>query len=203
MGNDLLSSKQQMLDLIDQESVEVKEQLLKEKATSSEQNNFILQRRGPSGKSVGEKRVNDALSDALVCRARDDALHFTNKGVVTICSKYPLFRGLTRDRNSNFSLEKPQPILSCIFLHHIFFPVFFFERLVILALVPSLLGRNTCFIFSVLSAPIFSICSKGSPWLKAYNCRLQIQINRPNQDTHTTSVYLRDQPRQIFVGSFQ
>lgn len=37
---------------------------------------FSLQNRGTIGKSVGKLRVNDAMSDFLVCHAHDHVLYF-------------------------------------------------------------------------------------------------------------------------------
>lgn len=37
---------------------------------------FNLQNRGTIGKSVGKLRVNDAMSDFIVCRAHDHVLYF-------------------------------------------------------------------------------------------------------------------------------
>ncbi|KAH9704862.1 DNA gyrase subunit A [Citrus sinensis] len=41
-------------------------------------NTFNLQNRGTIGKSVGKLRVNDAMSDFIVCRAHDHVLYFSN-----------------------------------------------------------------------------------------------------------------------------
>ncbi|CAN1258567.1 DNA gyrase subunit A [Linum perenne] len=41
-------------------------------------NTFNLQRRGTVGKSVGKLRVNDAMSDFVVCRSHDHILYFRN-----------------------------------------------------------------------------------------------------------------------------
>ncbi|ESR58931.1 hypothetical protein CICLE_v100146052mg, partial [Citrus x clementina] len=40
-------------------------------------NTFNLQNRGTIGKSVGKLRVNDAMSDFIVCRAHDHVLYFS------------------------------------------------------------------------------------------------------------------------------
>lgn len=37
---------------------------------------FNLQNRGTVGKSVGKLRVNDSMSDFIVCRAHDHVLYF-------------------------------------------------------------------------------------------------------------------------------
>lgn len=39
-------------------------------------NTFNLQNRGTIGKSVGKLRVNDAMSDFIVCHAHDHVLYF-------------------------------------------------------------------------------------------------------------------------------
>lgn len=39
-------------------------------------NTFVAQNRGTIGKSVGKMRVNDMMSDFLVCRAHDHILYF-------------------------------------------------------------------------------------------------------------------------------
>ncbi|KAK2983473.1 hypothetical protein RJ640_006486, partial [Escallonia rubra] len=43
---------------------------------------FNLQHRGTIGKSVGKLRVNDTMSDFLVCHAHDHILYFSDKGIV-------------------------------------------------------------------------------------------------------------------------
>ncbi|KAL8512856.1 hypothetical protein ACS0TY_019119 [Phlomoides rotata] len=43
--------------------------------------NSNLQNRGTTGKSIGKLRVNDTLSDFLVCRTHDHVLYFSGKGV--------------------------------------------------------------------------------------------------------------------------
>ncbi|CAI9102730.1 OLC1v1001048C1 [Oldenlandia corymbosa var. corymbosa] len=43
---------------------------------------FSLQHRGTIGKSVGKLKVNDTMSDFLVCRAHDHILYFSDKGTV-------------------------------------------------------------------------------------------------------------------------
>jgi DNA gyrase/topoisomerase IV subunit A len=39
-------------------------------------NTFNLQNRGTIGKSIGKLRVNDAMSDFIVCHAHDHILYF-------------------------------------------------------------------------------------------------------------------------------
>ncbi|CAA6654489.1 unnamed protein product [Spirodela intermedia] len=45
-------------------------------------NNFNLQHRGTIGKSVGKMRLNDSMSDFLVCQAHDHILYFSDRGIV-------------------------------------------------------------------------------------------------------------------------
>lgn len=51
---------------------------------------FNLQNRGTIGKSVGKLRVNDAMSDFLVCRAHDHVLYFSDKGTVYCARAYKI-----------------------------------------------------------------------------------------------------------------
>ncbi|XP_042059795.1 DNA gyrase subunit A, chloroplastic/mitochondrial-like isoform X1 [Salvia splendens] len=51
---------------------------------------FTLQHRGTIGKSVGKLRVNDAMSDFLVCRAHDHVLYFSDKGTVYCARAYKI-----------------------------------------------------------------------------------------------------------------
>ncbi|KAF9612208.1 hypothetical protein IFM89_038630 [Coptis chinensis] len=112
--NELLSSKEQMLLLIEQEAIEVKNKFSTPRRSMLEEdesgqlddidvipneemlltlsekgylkrmkpNTFNLQNRGTIGKSVGKMRVNDAMSEFLVCRAHDHVLYFSDKGTV-------------------------------------------------------------------------------------------------------------------------
>ncbi|XP_051121094.1 DNA gyrase subunit A, chloroplastic/mitochondrial isoform X2 [Andrographis paniculata] len=43
---------------------------------------FNIQHRGTIGKSVGKLRVNDTMSDFIVCRTHDHVLYFSDKGAV-------------------------------------------------------------------------------------------------------------------------
>ncbi|XP_031486660.1 DNA gyrase subunit A, chloroplastic/mitochondrial [Nymphaea colorata] len=43
---------------------------------------FNLQNRGTIGKSVGKMRVNDLMSDFLVCHTHDHVLYFSDRGIV-------------------------------------------------------------------------------------------------------------------------
>lgn len=49
---------------------------------------FNLQNRGTIGKSVGKLRVNDTMSDFIVCRTHDHVLYFSDKGTVYSARAY-------------------------------------------------------------------------------------------------------------------
>ncbi|KAL3814719.1 hypothetical protein ACJIZ3_015987 [Penstemon smallii] len=51
---------------------------------------FNLQNRGTIGKSVGKLRVNDTMSDFLVCRTHDHVLYFSDKGTVYSSRAYKI-----------------------------------------------------------------------------------------------------------------
>ncbi|OAY83547.1 probable DNA gyrase subunit A, chloroplastic/mitochondrial isoform X1 [Ananas comosus] len=51
-------------------------------------NTFNLQHRGTIGKSVGKMRVNDSMSDFIVCHTHDHILYFSDKGVVYSARAY-------------------------------------------------------------------------------------------------------------------
>ncbi|GAB2287516.1 hypothetical protein Dimus_021891 [Dionaea muscipula] len=119
---ELLSSKRQILQLIEQEAVELKNrfstsrrsimedtdggQLEEIDAIPNEEmilafsekgyvkrmkpNSFNLQKRGTIGKSVGKLRVNDTMSDFLVCCAHDHILYFSDKGIVYSARGYKI-----------------------------------------------------------------------------------------------------------------
>ncbi|CAN1747876.1 DNA gyrase subunit A, chloroplastic/mitochondrial [Linum perenne] len=53
-------------------------------------NTFNLQRRGTVGKSVGKLRVNDAMSDFVVCRSHDHILYFSDRGIVYSARAYKI-----------------------------------------------------------------------------------------------------------------
>ncbi|KAF7803939.1 DNA gyrase subunit A, chloroplastic/mitochondrial [Senna tora] len=53
-------------------------------------NTFNLQSRGTIGKSVGKLRVNDSMSDFLVCSAHDHVLYFSDKGTVYSARAYKI-----------------------------------------------------------------------------------------------------------------
>uniref|UniRef100_A0A1D1YYY0 DNA gyrase subunit A, chloroplastic/mitochondrial n=1 Tax=Anthurium amnicola TaxID=1678845 RepID=A0A1D1YYY0_9ARAE len=51
-------------------------------------NTFSLQHRGTIGKSVGKMRLNDSMSDFLVCHAHDHILYFSDRGIVYSARAY-------------------------------------------------------------------------------------------------------------------
>ncbi|XP_040947584.1 DNA gyrase subunit A, chloroplastic/mitochondrial isoform X3 [Gossypium hirsutum] len=51
---------------------------------------FNLQNRGTIGKSVGKLRVNDAMSDFIVCRSHDHVLYFSDRGIVYSAYAYKI-----------------------------------------------------------------------------------------------------------------
>ncbi|KAL6125462.1 hypothetical protein ACLB2K_073520 [Fragaria x ananassa] len=53
-------------------------------------NTFNLQNRGTIGKSVGKLRVNDAMSDFIVCHAHGHVLFFSDKGTVYSARAYKI-----------------------------------------------------------------------------------------------------------------
>ncbi|KAE8076288.1 hypothetical protein FH972_014950 [Carpinus fangiana] len=53
-------------------------------------NTFNLQNRGTIGKSIGKLRVNDAMSDFIVCHAHDHILYFSDKGIVYSARAYKI-----------------------------------------------------------------------------------------------------------------
>ncbi|GAB4836194.1 hypothetical protein Ancab_001108 [Ancistrocladus abbreviatus] len=111
---ELLSSKKNILQLIEQEAIELKTKFATPRRSMLEDTDggqleeidvipneemilavsekgyvkrmkpdtFNLQNRGTIGKSVGKLRVNDTMSDFLVCRAHDHILYFSEKGIV-------------------------------------------------------------------------------------------------------------------------
>ncbi|KAL7239173.1 hypothetical protein ACSBR2_005134 [Camellia fascicularis] len=119
---ELLSSKKQILQLIEQEAIELKNKFstprrslledtdsgiledidvipneeillaLSEKGyvKRMKPNTFNLQNRGTIGKSVGKLRVNDTMSDFLVCHAHDHVLYFSDKGIVYSARAYKI-----------------------------------------------------------------------------------------------------------------
>lgn len=118
---ELLSSKKQILQLIEEEALEIKDKYFTPRRSQLEDTDsgnledidvipneemllaisekgyvkrmkpdtFNLQNRGTIGKSVGKLRVNDAMSDFLVCRAHDKVLYFSDKGTVY---SYPAYK---------------------------------------------------------------------------------------------------------------
>ncbi|KAA3464555.1 DNA gyrase subunit A, chloroplastic/mitochondrial isoform X1 [Gossypium australe] len=51
---------------------------------------FNLQNRGTIGKSVGKLRLNDAMSDFIVCRSHDHVLYFSDRGIVYSAYAYKI-----------------------------------------------------------------------------------------------------------------
>ncbi|KAG0469048.1 hypothetical protein HPP92_018376 [Vanilla planifolia] len=51
-------------------------------------NTFNLQKRGTIGKSVGKMRLNDSMSDFVVCHSHDRILYFSDKGIVYSAPAY-------------------------------------------------------------------------------------------------------------------
>ncbi|XP_022131518.1 DNA gyrase subunit A, chloroplastic/mitochondrial isoform X2 [Momordica charantia] len=120
--DELLSSRKNILQLIEQEAIELKDKFpsprrsiledtdsgqledidvipneemllaLSEKGyvKRMKPNTFNLQHRGTIGKSVGKLRVNDAMSDFIVCRAHDHVLYFSDKGTVYSARAYKI-----------------------------------------------------------------------------------------------------------------
>nr|Q5YLB5.1 RecName: Full=DNA gyrase subunit A, chloroplastic/mitochondrial; Flags: Precursor [Nicotiana benthamiana]AAR07942.1 DNA gyrase A subunit [Nicotiana benthamiana] len=119
---ELLSSKKQILQLIEEEAIEIKNKFFNPRRSMLEDTDsgdledidvipneemllaisekgyvkrmkpdtFNLQNRGTIGKSVGKLRVNDAMSDFLVCRAHDKVLYFSDKGTVYSSPAYKI-----------------------------------------------------------------------------------------------------------------
>ncbi|RWR90322.1 DNA gyrase subunit A, chloroplastic/mitochondrial isoform X1 [Cinnamomum micranthum f. kanehirae] len=53
-------------------------------------NTINLQNRGTIGRSVGKMRVNDTLSDFIVCHAHDHVLYFSDRGIVYSARAYKI-----------------------------------------------------------------------------------------------------------------
>ncbi|XP_057991076.1 DNA gyrase subunit A, chloroplastic/mitochondrial isoform X2 [Hevea brasiliensis] len=119
---ELLSSRQNILQLIEQEVVELKNKFSTQRRSLLEESNsgeledidvilneemllaisekgyvkrmkpdtFNLQNRGTVGKSVGKLRLNDAMSDSIVCRAHDHVLYFSDRGIVYSARAYKI-----------------------------------------------------------------------------------------------------------------
>ncbi|KAH7547670.1 hypothetical protein JRO89_XS14G0000700 [Xanthoceras sorbifolium] len=119
---ELLSSRKNILQLIEQEAIELKNKFSSPRRSMLEDsdsgqledidvipneemllalsekgyvkrmkpNTFNLQNRGTIGKSVGKLRVNDAMSDFIVCRAHDHVLYFSDKGIVYSARAYKI-----------------------------------------------------------------------------------------------------------------
>ncbi|KAI4323668.1 hypothetical protein L6164_023255 [Bauhinia variegata] len=119
---ELLSSKKNILELIEREAIELKNKFASPRRSILEDaddghledidvipndemllafsekgyvkrmkpSTFNLQSRGTIGKSVGKLRVNDSMSDFLVCRAHDHVLYFSDKGTVYSARAYKI-----------------------------------------------------------------------------------------------------------------
>ncbi|XP_021773396.1 DNA gyrase subunit A, chloroplastic/mitochondrial-like [Chenopodium quinoa] len=119
---ELLSSKKQILQLIEQEAIELKNKFATPRRSMLDDdeggqvddidvipneevilaisekgyvkrmkpNTFAAQGRGTIGKSVGKMRVNDMMSDFLVCHAHDHILYFSDKGIVYSSRAYKI-----------------------------------------------------------------------------------------------------------------
>ncbi|XP_031374601.1 DNA gyrase subunit A, chloroplastic/mitochondrial isoform X2 [Punica granatum] len=118
----LLSTRENILQLIEQEAIELKNKFSSPRRSILEEtdggqvedidvipneemllalsekgylkrmkpNTFNLQNRGTIGKSVGKLRVNDAMSDFIVCHAHDHVLYFSDKGIVYSARAYKI-----------------------------------------------------------------------------------------------------------------
>lgn len=53
-------------------------------------NTFNIQHRGTIGKSVGKLRVNDTMTDFIVCHAHDHVLYFSDRGIVYSARAYKI-----------------------------------------------------------------------------------------------------------------
>ncbi|XP_057445460.1 DNA gyrase subunit A, chloroplastic/mitochondrial [Lotus japonicus] len=119
---ELLSSRSNILEVIEQEAIELKNKFADPRRSMLEDtdngqledidvipndeiilalsekgyvkrmkpNTFNLQNRGTIGKSVGKLKVNDSMSDFLVCRAHDHVLYFSDKGTVYSARAYKI-----------------------------------------------------------------------------------------------------------------
>eukprot|EP00268_Persea_americana_P058688 TRINITY_DN7127_c1_g1_i4.p1 TRINITY_DN7127_c1_g1~~TRINITY_DN7127_c1_g1_i4.p1 ORF type:complete len:930 (-),score=160.26 TRINITY_DN7127_c1_g1_i4:372-3161(-) len=120
--NELLSSKKNILELIEREAVDLKNRFttprrsmlddadggqledidvipneemllaLSEKGYMKRMkpNTINLQNRGTIGRSVGKMRVNDTMSDFIVCHAHDYVLYFSDRGIVYSARAYKI-----------------------------------------------------------------------------------------------------------------
>ncbi|KAK4756121.1 hypothetical protein SAY87_009878 [Trapa incisa] len=118
----LLSGREKILQLIEQEAIELKNKFSSPRRSVLEETDsgqvedidvipneemllalsekgylkrmkpstFNLQNRGTVGKSVGKLRVNDAMSDFIVCHAHDHVLYFSDKGIVYSARAYKI-----------------------------------------------------------------------------------------------------------------
>ncbi|KAL3623290.1 hypothetical protein CASFOL_032106 [Castilleja foliolosa] len=119
---ELLSSKQLILEVIEKEANEIKDKFFTPRRSMLEDTDsgqledidvipneemllavsekgylkrmtpgtFNAQNRGTIGKSVGKLRVNDTMSDFIVCRTHDHVLYFSDKGTVYSARAYKI-----------------------------------------------------------------------------------------------------------------
>ncbi|GJM97030.1 hypothetical protein PR202_ga13925 [Eleusine coracana subsp. coracana] len=78
--NELLSSKKLILQILSEKGY----------VKRMNPNTFNLQHRGTIGKSVGKMRMNDSMSDFIVCQAHDHVLYFSDKGIVYSARAYKI-----------------------------------------------------------------------------------------------------------------
>ncbi|XP_062212806.1 probable DNA gyrase subunit A, chloroplastic/mitochondrial isoform X2 [Phragmites australis] len=86
---DSISSEVDDIDIIPNEEVLL---ILSEKGYVKRMNpnTFNLQHRGTIGKSVGKMRMNDSMSDFIVCQTHDHVLYFSDKGIVYSARAYKI-----------------------------------------------------------------------------------------------------------------
>nr|AIL29269.1 gyrase A [Pisum sativum] len=119
---ELLSTRKNILELIEQEAIDLKNKFASPRRSILEDtddgqledidvipneemllalsekgylkrmkpNTFNLQHRGTIGKSVGKLKMNDSMSDFIVCRAHDYVLYFSDKGTVYSARAYKI-----------------------------------------------------------------------------------------------------------------
>ncbi|XP_004499748.1 DNA gyrase subunit A, chloroplastic/mitochondrial isoform X1 [Cicer arietinum] len=119
---ELLSSRKNILELIEQEAIDLKNKFASPRRSILEDTDngqlddidvipneemllalsekgylkrmkpstFNLQNRGTIGKSVGKLKMNDSMSDFIVCRAHDYVLYFSDKGTVYSARAYKI-----------------------------------------------------------------------------------------------------------------
>ncbi|CAK8570382.1 unnamed protein product [Lathyrus sativus] len=119
---ELLSTRKNILELIEQEAIDLKNKFASPRRSILEDtddgqledidvipneemlltlsgkgylkrmkpNTFNLQHRGTIGKSVGKLKMNDSMSDFIVCRAHDYVLYFSDRGTVYSARAYKI-----------------------------------------------------------------------------------------------------------------